>query len=353
MGKVIKRKQEIKKILRHIFIWLILLFSFILLQMGQSEFLFILIMETINISFYAIIVYFNWWYLIPNYLNEKQFITYSSLLIIIALILSPLKIILYTIFFSSQPEVIATVMKNQWWIFILLFLAGGISTIIKIAIDWFQHQKEKTELLRSNMLSEISFLKSQINPHFLFNTLNSVYALSLKKSDKAPEMIVKLSEIMRYMLYESNEKKVGLEREVDNIKNYLELERIRHSENTVIDIKVEGDISDQKIAPLLLTPFIENAFKHGVKSARGNDYVHIHIHIMNEIITFSCVNNKSDNYFELNPDKKGGIGLINVKRRLDLLYKDGYKLHLINKSETFEVNLELNLNSFNNKFLNP
>ncbi len=350
MGKVIQNKQQLRSIMRHLFIWIVLLISFILLQLNQSSFLFSLISETINMAFYAAIVYFNWFYLIPNYLNEKQFLTYSSLLVIAALILSPLKIIFYSIIFNSQPDVIATVMKNQWWIFILLFLAGGISTIIKIARDWYKHQKEKTELLRSNMLSEISFLKSQINPHFLFNTLNSVYALSLKKSDKAPEMIVKLSEIMRYMLYESNEKKVDLNREIENIQNYLELERIRHSEDTVIDIQIEGKIENQKIAPLLLTPFIENAFKHGVKSTSGNDYVHIRIQIIDELIKFTCINNKSENYYELNPEKKGGIGLINVKRRLDLLYKDGYKLHLINKSDTFEVNLELNLNSFNNKF---
>lgn len=339
-------------IYRHLIIWLGLLLFFVMVQDNRYGFFFTLSSEAVNVSFYAIIVYFNWIYLIPNYLSEKNFFVYSFLLLLAAIILAPIKTLVYSVFFFNYPELIESVKQNQWWIFLLLFIAGGSSTVIKIALDWMDHQREKADLVKENMQSEINFLKSQINPHFLFNTLNSVYALSLKKSDKAPEIIVKLSEILRYMLYESNEKKVPLSRELDNLRNYLDLEKIRHSEKTRIEIEIRGEIENQKISPLLLTPFVENAFKHGAKSADSDNYVLVKVEVDRNFFHFSIVNNKSDNYFELNPDKQGGIGLINVRRRLELLYKDGYKLSLKNTSKDFIVELDIDLQAINVKYLN-
>lgn len=339
-------------IYRHLIIWMGILLFFLLLQDNKYGLLFSLSSEAVNVSFYALIVYFNWFYLIPNYLSEKDFFVYSFLLLLAAIILATAKTMVYNLLFFNYPELILSVKQNQWWIFLLLFIAGGASTVIKIALDWMDHQSEKADLVKENLQSEINFLKSQINPHFLFNTLNSVYALSLKKSDKAPEIIVKLSEILRYMLYESNEKRVPLSREIDNLQNYLDLEKIRHSDKTIIEIDIEGEIENQKISPLLLTPFVENAFKHGAKSADSDNYVYVKVRVDRNHFYFNIVNNKSDNYFELNPENQGGIGLINVRRRLDLLYKDGYNLNLKSTPNDFIVELDIDLNAINIKYLN-
>jgi len=154
--------------------------------------------------------------------------------------------------------------------------------------------REKQELVTQNMQSELRFLKSQINPHFLFNTLNNLYALTLKKSDKAPDIVLKLSEMMRYMLYECNEKRVPLKKEVNYIKNYLDLEALRQGKSVRIDFEVNGTVSDQKVAPLMFIPFLENSFN-------------------------------------------------NVKRRLNLLYPEQYELEIHNNPKTYAVEMSLEL----------
>ena len=151
------------------------------------------------------------------------------------------------------------------------------STVVKITVDWYTNIREKQELVTETMQSELRFLKSQINPHFLFNTLNSLYALTLKKSDIAPDIVLKLSEMMRYMLYECNEKWVPLGKELNYVANYLEMERIRQGSRVDISYEINGLVSDQKIAPLMFIPFIENCFKHGLGSQISKGYVNINL----------------------------------------------------------------------------
>lgn len=188
--------------------------------------------------------------------------------------------------------------------------------------------------------AELSFLKSQVNPHFLFNTINDIYALAYQKSDEAPEALLKLSGILRYMLYEASTEKVGLGKEVDYLVDYLDLQRIGSKQNTYIDFTVEGSTDRLQIAPLILIPFAENIVKHGVI----NDKQHpasLSIRIRDDHFSLraaNTINGKQE-------DHTGGIGLQNVRRRLELLYPGRHTFQVTRNDGIFMCNLDIHLKS--------
>jgi LytS/YehU family sensor histidine kinase len=213
-------------------------------------------------------------------------------------------------------------------------------------MDWWRYQNEKQVLLTQTIQSELRFLKSQINPHFLFNTLNNLYALTLKKSDKAPEIVLKLSEIMRYMLYECNERRVLLSREIQYINNYLDLERLRQPEGATITFDVEGSVSDQTVAPLLFVPFLENSFKHGLNhTVNGGGFVKLRLSAGPDTLLFTIENSKVDMFPGNQHSRSGGIGLVNVRQRLEMLYPGQHELSIENAPDRYIVSLRLGLNS--------
>jgi len=219
------------------------------------------------------------------------------------------------------------------------FFMGGFfitfsASIYKIINDWMAHQRERTELQKQNLRSELKFLKAQINPHFFFMTL--------KKSDKAPEIVLKLSEMMRYMLYESNERMIDLSQEINYIKNYLELERVRHGDNFQIDFNLQGDPIGHEIAPLMFIPFIENSFKHGIDHELKAGYVKIDLDVREDSLDLSVRNSKPSPITEVQLTKKaGGIGLVNVKRRLKILYPSKHALSIDQSDQEYIVNMKL------------
>lgn len=333
-----------KRIVYHSIFWLALLLILILFEGIQKGFFFTLSNEVINVFFYGIIVYFNLFYLIPNYLTKKRFLTYCGLLILATLIITPIKVIVFYFKFYYLPDAQAELIRSKNWYFLVTFFIAGSSTIFKIISDWVKHLREKQELQTQTMQSELRFLKSQINPHFLFNTLNNLYALTLKKSDKAPEIVIKLSEMMRYMLYECNEKRVLLSKEVNYLKNYLDLERLRQGKNVEINFSVQGDVSDQKIAPLMFIPFLENSFKHGLSNHISKGFVNINLEIEDNIVNLFIENSKPDTLpLQDHQRKSGGIGLVNVRRRLNLLYPNQYQLNIGDNPKTYAVNLQIEL----------
>lgn len=298
--------------------------------------------KLINLAFYMLVVYINLGILIPKYLSQKNFMTYCLLLLAMVAVFTPIKVLmLYITYDEVDPR--EFLVMNQQYIFLLLFLIAGGSTVIKIISDWQKHQRDRKDLETQRMQSEIKFLKSQINPHFLFNTLNSLYALTLKKSDKAPEIVIKLSEMMRYMLYECNERRVPLYKEVNYIQNYLDLERLRQSGQSDITFDVEGNISDQTIAPLIFIPFLENSFKHGLNHQIGDGFVHVNMKVLDNKLLLRIINSKPLQP-PVRPEKpSGGIGLANVQRRLNLLYPNQYKLDIQDSPSEHMVELSLDL----------
>jgi LytS/YehU family sensor histidine kinase len=221
----------------------------------------------------------------------------------------------------------------------------GLTTLFILSKSWIDLADSKKELAEKEkelIQNELKALKAQVNPHFLFNSLNSIYSLSLHKSNHTPEVILKLSNVLRYMIYESNEQDVELQKEIDFIKNYIDLQKLRTKKPDTVKLHIDGDIKDQKIAPLILIVFIENAFKHGVKGDTVNQFIHIDIHVTDSEIHFVSENNLGQVDETENNDYKG-LGLENVKRRLELLYHDNYELNLSSTLESYIVDLKIKI----------
>jgi len=329
----------------HSLFWLFFLVVLVFIEGTTNGLWFAVTNEAITLAFFAILVYFNLYYLVPNYLSKEKFGTYVFLLVLSTIIITPLKMIAMHFKLANYPEMQQQLVQptSQYAQFLAMFVMGGGSSLVKIISDWVRHQRERQLLETQTMQSELRFLKSQINPHFLFNTLNNLYALTLKKSDEAPEIVIKLSEMMRYMLYECNEKRVPLRKEVNYLRNYLDLERLRQGRNISISFDVEGQMTDQQIAPLMFIPFLENSFKHGLNHQITQGFVHILLQVEAQHVHFYIENSKPDT--PPSPDKRrsGGIGLVNVRRRLDLLYPGQYELFIEDKPKSYAVNLEIDL----------
>jgi len=214
-------------------------------------------------------------------------------------------------------------------------------TAIKITLDFLKEQKRVADLEKSQLETELLFLKSQISPHFLFNTLNNIYSLSVEKSNKTPKVVLKLSELIRYMLYETKNKKQTLENEILCIENYLDLERIRNDDRLEVNMSISGDIHDKEISPIILLTFIENAFKHGVNKNTGKVIVNINFKVKGDFLHFTVSNPTPEiTHHKDNFNKSSGIGIENVKKRLELDYnKNDYNLSFKNKKNIFVVKL--------------
>lgn len=199
-------------------------------------------------------------------------------------------------------------------------------------------RKEK-EISNEHAVAELQLLKSQISPHFLFNVLNSLYALALEKSEETPDVILKLSDILRYSLYEAQEKEVPVEDEVRILNTYMGIERLRIPESATVSFLHSGTEGTSKIAPMLLLPLVENAFKHGTDSTVGSSYIEVHLSCNVDLLTFTCRNS-----FKESPAKEvGGIGIQNIRKRLQLLYPQRHKLEIEKQDKVFTVTLELKL----------
>ena len=195
------------------------------------------------------------------------------------------------------------------------------------------------EVEKQKVEAELRALKAQVNPHFFFNTLNSLYSLSLDKSEKAPELILKLSDLMRYVIYESKDDMVPVGKQLEFLQSYVYLERLRTDENLRVDFEVQGENYNLKIAPLLYIAFIENAFKHGSKDKNNDPYIHIVFDLTNADRVIFTIENKAEPFFEKR--SLGGFGLSNVRKRLELLYPGRHELKIMESTILYRVELTI------------
>ena len=227
------------------------------------------------------------------------------------------------------------------WITFGLPTIVGLAVSIKLVKHWWLKQKETEQIAREKATAELQLLKAQIHPHFLFNTLNNIYFFTLSTSRQAPEMIKKLSDILRYILNECDQPLVPLQKEIRMIQDYMALEKIRYGEQMEMSIEIKGNDQGKMITPLLLIPFIENSFKHGASRMLNHPYVRLNISIEDKNLIFLLTNSKPD--LPAAPVKNGSIGLKNVRKRLQLLYPGTHELNIVNESETFFVFLKIQL----------
>lgn len=295
-----------------------------------------LLYPAINISLF----YINFLVYIPRFLDKKRYWAYA-LFIIVTIIAYGLGKYGVGLMFKQyvlvrqHGEVISFpsyFLSTVFTSLIFIFL----STVLKFTTDWFLNERIQHDLENQRLSAELAFLKSQINPHFLFNSLNSIYSLAYQRSETTPEAILKLSEIMRYMLYECNDNKVDLSKELQYLHNYIDLQKIRFGNKAFIDFKVMGEVTNQQIVPLLLIAFIENAFKHGVASDVTSP-IKLLINVDESKLHFYIQNKKHTH----NRDTIGGIGLNNVQRRLNLLYPYKHTLNIRDEADTYTCELSI------------
>ena len=293
----------------------------------------------VNISLF----YINYLIILPTFLNRKKYLWCALSIFFVVMIFSFIKCGLAYYFYDIVIKRGGSKVVIDFWYyyssaaFVSCFFIL-LSTVLKFIQDWFLNEKVKSNLENENLIAELAFLKSQINPHFLFNSLNNIYSLAYQKSEKTPEAILKLSEIMRYMLYESNEDKVELSNEIRYLENYIELQKLRFKDNIYIKFEINGDPLGLMITPLVLISFVENAFKHGIATDSENP-ISIVLNLSDGKLLFHVSNIKS----AMNKDITGGIGLQNVQRRLSLIYKDQYCLQIDDNNDIYTCELYLNL----------
>jgi len=342
-----------KQIVGHVLFWLIIMISFAVSEWGYRESLMdAIIFELLFLPARLIAVYVNWFLFIPKYLYKSKFLRYfiSLLLLLIVVGIGHRYFVLLWGYPTFFPEWITTPIKplnipRLVQTILIIVSPVAFTTGFKLFMNWYYSRQEAEQLKQEKKEAELKFLKSQTNPHFLFNSLNSIYGLALDKSNKTPELILKLSNILSYTLYESNSKLVELEKEIELIENIIDLEKERFGKRVDISFNREGSFRNYRLPPLILIPLVENAFKHGVKDEVNKGKILIKVSIIDNTLRFCIENTVPEKPEESNV---GGLGLKNVSRRLDLIYGDKKSFIINEDNDTFKV--ELTINDFGNEF---
>ncbi len=298
----------------------------------------------------VLIFYINYFILVPKLLLKHKILFYVIIVLIIATtvyvmghefrpdtMLNQFRPNLLLNRLEGERKAPPFFVKYSKLITVLLFFA--ISTSLRLALEWYKNEKQKVLMQSEKVNTELSFLKAQLNPHFLFNSLNSIYALANKKSDDTSEAIITLSELMRYMIYETDRALVPLEDELNYIKNYISLQTLRIKDSIGVRFNMHGSL-DHKIEPLLLISFIENAFKYGTDFTGKTD-IRIKMTVEDEHLIFEVINHISS--LRKKNEHNSGVGLHNIKNRLNLLYPNNHELIITDENDHFRVFLTLKL----------
>lgn len=297
---------------------------------------------TVRILLLMVIAYLNLHYFLPRFLLKKRYIAYFTAIIIsvIAYLVAQSLFDYYLYGYVIGPMRNSDLMEALSYNFFSTLWYLGLMLALKLSMDWYGQQLTIQKITVEKLHAEVNFLRAQVNPHFLFNALNNLYALTLKQSALAPEVVLKLSEMMEYMLYDSTDTKVLLEKEITYLNNYIELERLRFSATSAIFLNIHGELNGHEIAPLLLLPLVENAFKHGLCKQMENSWLSADIVLKEKMLTVIIENAKP---VSVARKSKRGIGLDNLRKRLDLLYPGRYQLELEDKKNAFRAKLVIEL----------
>ena len=263
----------------------------------------------------------------------------------------------YFLKYISAPVLDSMAMPHgddyAWQCFLCVLTTAACFCSLSLGKQWLLKQKEFLQAQQEKITAELQLLKAQVHPHFLFNTLNNIYSFSLDRSPKTPELILKLSSLLSYMLYDCKAEEVRLEKEVEIMKNYIDLEKERYGDKIEISWNAEGDIRDNFISPLLMLPFLENAFKHGASEQIEKPWLGVDISVANGILKFKITNSKNEYALSSN----NGIGINNVKKRLEFLYPGKHELKINDEGDFFAVSLIVkligNMPSYSTPHLSP
>ncbi|WP_340113012.1 sensor histidine kinase [Maribellus mangrovi] len=327
------------RVLRHILFWCL---SFLILLNILKVSVEVKPIDLIYTAIFHIpiiaVVYINLQGLIPWFFERQKYLQYSALVITLVACGAGFYLLLFDKWIDFIFRGYYFIAFYSFWDISLYFAIYLLLTsLLHLARGWFRLQEMETEKQKA----ELKALQTQINPHFLFNSLNSIYSLSRKSSKQVPDKIVQLSDLLRHIIYDSERDFIPLEKEIRMIRNYIELQNLRTSETRRISFELEGDLSGKSIAPMVILPFIENSFKHGLKGGADNAFVNIRIKTFSKSLNLEIENSKGK---AIEPESMNrGIGVENVKKRLDLIYPGRHKLKIKDESESFKVHLRIEL----------
>lgn len=333
----------IKYKLHHVFFWMLVFGFWYFLRYedyavpGRA-----FLITFIKVIDLALMVYITNYVLLPQLFYKKRYGWFALAFFLLVVTSSVLKMnILGRIMDAPQLYSLSGELKRRIYDNVLphffLVIAGAA---VKLMFDYSRLQQKMAETAKEKAEAELNFLKSQINPHFLFNSLNSVYFLIDKNNAEARESLHKFSDMLRYQLYEVNGAKIPIEREISYLKDYVDLQKLRKDEHYVVSFNYSPQVSGFFIEPLLLIPFVENAFKHVSSHADKNNFVKLELNRNNGLFIFSAENSKDKSK---TTDIYSGIGLNNVKRRLELLYPGRHELTICNENDVYKVDLKLKI----------
>lgn len=304
------------------------------------------------VLFQALAVYFNLYYLIPKFLEKGRYTLYISLVLLTifacALCIVPGYYLSAWVAGSSVFELYGVQPNNYFHFLQTNTLASSAASMtlamsVKLTKNWIQAKRREQLLENEKLETELKFLKYQFNPHFLFNTINSIFVLIHKNPDMASESLAKFSELLRHQLYESNEKSIPLSKEIDYLENFIELEKLRQSSHTEIRVHLDKHLSySYAISPFILMTFVENAFKHVSHKTGETNWIDISLRLQGQHLHFTVTNSVSAVHIK-QAVQYSGIGLQNVRRRLDLIYPNLYKLNIEQNEHHFKAGLILQL----------
>lgn len=307
----------------------------------------------IQLFFCYSILYFLW----PKFLDKGKYVAFGFCIFIQFIVTNALYYIVNVTIFKSLH---AYAGMPFWqgtplilWIGLISTLSympmsTGVAIAVKVLKRFYNKLQENQQLTRENANAELQLLKAQIHPHFLFNTLNNIYAFTLNKSMQAPQLVMNLSDTLHYMITDCESDIVSLEQELKMIHDYVDLEKVRYGDRLDFTVEISGDIENKKIVPLLMIPFIENSFKHGASKLLRNAWIKLFIQADESILHFTLTNNKPLKEITV---EKGGIGLANVKKRLELLYPQQHLLTIDSTTHTFTVNMQIPLYEINQEIV--
>lgn len=333
------------RIALHVFFWFCAWFFFFFYYKRYSEVnSYTLLASFINLVVAIATVYTFNYYLIPKILLKnkwKKFIAFAFVAIVLFFYIELLLTLFLVVklLYAEQrlfPEIVDVVM-----LFFNMFFVVIIAIAIKFYKRWSEKDFREQKVQKEKVEAELQMLKTQINPHFLFNTLNSIYVLAMKNSDLTANTVMKLSDLLDYILYKIDAPRIAISTEIQIIENYIELEKIRFTNRVNLSLSSDFKSKDIQIPPMLIIPFVENAFKHGVAKSLEKSWIKISIQETGQMLNIAVSNSKGQN-----PTKSetGGIGLVNIKKRLEILFHDSYILDISEKINSYDVFLSIPLN---------
>jgi len=323
------------RIAYHVYFWAFFFCSWYLLVRTAENTALFTIAYTLSIVGMAMFPVYIHFYFFERYFSRKRYTIYIALLITIIVVFGLLNYQFFSHVFDDKNGPF-TFMLNVSFLII-------ITTALKFVKHGIHQRLMMQEIKAKQLQTELDLLKTQIHPHFLFNTLNNLYGLARRKDTSAAEGISQLSHLMRYMIVDSRVDRIDLEKEVQQIQRLIDLQKLRFTEEDTVDIqfRIEGDVTHVQIPPMLLIPFVENAFKHGI-SLREPSFIHIHLRAGKNEVAFSVKNSNHDGH-KTDESSHPGLGLRNVRRRLELLYPDAHHLTVRNTRRVYEINLTLRM----------